>query len=171
MRPDDVLVKIRNVHKVYYRGSQQIDVLRGLTLDIPRGDFLALMGPSGSGKTTLLNLVGGLDRPSEGVIEMAGDRIDRMSPRALARWRADRIGFVFQLYNLLPMLTAERNVELPLLLTKLTRAERRRHVHTALSLVGLADRDEALSAATVRRPGTARRDRASHCDRSRIAAV
>ena len=135
MRPDDVLVKIRNVHKVYHRGTQQVDVLRGVTLDIPQGDFLALMGPSGSGKTTLLNLVGGLDRPSEGAIEIGGDRIDQMPSRASARWRAHHVGFVFQLYNLLPMLTAERNVELPLLLTKLTRGERKRHVQTALSLV------------------------------------
>ena len=160
MRPQDALVKIRNVHKVYYRGSQQIDVLRGVTLDIPRGDFLALMGPSGSGKTTLLNLVGGLDRPSEGGIEMAGDRIDQMSARALARWRAGHIGYVFQLYNLLPMLTAERNVELPLLLTKLTHAERRRHVHTALSLVGLSDRAKhyprQLSGGQEQRVGIAR---------------
>jgi putative ABC transport system ATP-binding protein len=108
MRPDDVLAKIRDVHKVYYRGAQQIDVLRGVTLDIPRGDFLTLMGPSGSGKTTLLNLVGGLDRPSDGAIEIGGHRIDQMSARASARWRADHVGFVVQLYNLLPMLTAER---------------------------------------------------------------
>jgi putative ABC transport system ATP-binding protein len=144
MRSHDVLVTIRNVHKVYYRGTQQIDVLRGVTLDIPSGDFLALMGPSGSGKTTLLNLLGGLDRPSEGAIEMAGDRIDRMSAPALARWRANQIGFIFQLYNLLPMLTAERNVELPLLLTKLSRSERKRHVQAALSLVGLSDRGKHL---------------------------
>jgi putative ABC transport system ATP-binding protein len=160
MGPQDALVRIRNVHKVYYRGSQQIDVLRGVTLDIPRGDFLALMGPSGSGKTTLLNLVGGLDRPSEGVIEMGGDRIDQMSARALARWRADHIGFVFQLYNLLPMLTTERNVELPLLLTKLTRAERKRHVQTALALVGLSDRathyPRQLSGGQEQRVGIAR---------------
>jgi putative ABC transport system ATP-binding protein len=140
MNPGDVLVKVRNVHKVYHRGTQQIEVLRDVTLDIPKGDFLALMGPSGSGKTTLLNLVGGLDRPSGGTIEIAGHRIDQMSARDLARWRAEQVGFVFQLYNLLPMLTAERNVELPLLLTKLTRGERRRHVHTAISLVGLSDR-------------------------------
>jgi putative ABC transport system ATP-binding protein len=144
MRSHDVLVTIRNVHKVYYRGTQQIDVLRGVTLDIPSGDFLALMGPSGSGKTTLLNLLGGLDRPSEGAIEMAGDRIDQMSAPALARWRANQIGFIFQLYNLLPMLTAERNVELPLLLTKLSRSERKRHVQAALSLVGLSDRGKHL---------------------------
>ena len=160
MRPDDVLVKIRNVHKVYHRGAQQIDVLRGITVDIPRGDFLALMGPSGSGKTTLLNLVGALDRPSEGAIEIGGHRIDQMSPRASARWRADHVGFVFQLYNLLPMLTAERNAELPLLLTKLTRAERKRHVQTALSLVGLSDRAKhyprQLSGGQEQRVGIAR---------------
>jgi putative ABC transport system ATP-binding protein len=160
MRPQDVLVKIRDVHKVYNRGSEQIDVLRGVTLDMPRGDFLALMGPSGSGKTTLLNLIGGLDRPTHGAIEVAGDRIDQMSPRAVTRWRAEHVGFVFQLYNLLPMLTAERNVELPLLLTKLTRAERRRHVQTALSLVGLSDRRKhyprQLSGGQEQRVGIAR---------------
>jgi putative ABC transport system ATP-binding protein len=160
MKHDDVLVNIRNVHKMYHRGTQRIDVLRGVTLDIPRGDFLALMGPSGSGKTTLLNLVGGLDRPSEGVIEMAGHRIDQMSAPALARWRANQIGFIFQLYNLLPMLTAERNVELPLLLTKLTRRDRKRHVQTALSLVGLSDRAKhyprQLSGGQEQRVGIAR---------------
>jgi putative ABC transport system ATP-binding protein len=160
MRADDVLVKIRNVHKVYYRGTQQIDVLRGVTVDIPRGDFLALMGPSGSGKTTLLNLVGGLDRPSKGAVEIGGHRINQLSARASARWRADHVGFIFQLYNLLPMLTAERNVELPLLLTKLTRGERKRHVETALSLVGLSDRarhyPRQLSGGQEQRVGIAR---------------
>ena len=160
MRRHDALVKIRNVQKIYSRGNQRIDVLRDVTLDIPRGDFLALMGPSGSGKTTLLNLMGGLDRPSQGSIEMAGDRIDEMSAHSLARWRAGHVGFVFQLYNLLPMLTAERNVELPLLLTTLTRAKRRRHVHTALSLVGLADRAKhhprQLSGGQEQRVGIAR---------------
>jgi putative ABC transport system ATP-binding protein len=160
MRADDVLVTIRNVHKAYSRGTQQVEVLRGVTLDIPRGDFLALMGPSGSGKTTLLNLVGGIDRPTQGAIEMSGDRIDQMSAGALARWRANHIGFIFQLYNLLPMLTAERNVELPLLLTKLTRAERHRHVQTALSLVGLSDRAKhyprQLSGGQEQRVGIAR---------------
>jgi putative ABC transport system ATP-binding protein len=160
MRADDLLVKIRNVHKAYSRGTQQVEVLRGVTLDIPRGDFLALMGPSGSGKTTLLNLVGGIDRPTQGAIEMSGDRIDQMSAGALARWRANHIGFIFQLYNLLPMLTAERNVELPLLLTKLTRAERHRHVQTALSLVGLSDRAKhyprQLSGGQEQRVGIAR---------------
>jgi putative ABC transport system ATP-binding protein len=160
MRSDDVLVKIRNVHKVYHRGAQQIDVLRGVTVDIPRGDFLALMGPSGSGKTTLLNLVGGLDRPSEGAIEIGGQRIDQMSASVSARWRADHVGFIFQLYNLLPMITAERNVELPLLLTKLPSGERKRHVRTALSLVGLSDRAKhfprQLSGGQEQRVGIAR---------------
>ena len=160
MKPEDVLVKIRKLHKVYHRGTQQIDVLRGVTLDIPRGDFLALMGPSGSGKTTLLNLVGGLDRPNEGAIEISGHRIDQMSTAAVTRWRAEHVGFVFQLYNLLPMLTAERNVELPLLLTKLTRTERNRHVKAALSLVGLSDRAKhyprQLSGGQEQRVGIAR---------------
>jgi putative ABC transport system ATP-binding protein len=160
MRSDDALVRIRNVHKVYYRWTQRVDVLRGATLEIPKGDFLALMGPSGSGKTTLLNLVGGLDRPSEGTIEIAGQRVDQMSARAVARWRADHVGFVFQLYNLLPMLTAARNVELPLLLTKLTRDERKHHVQTALSLVGLSDRaghyPRQLSGGQEQRVGIAR---------------
>ncbi len=115
----ETLVKVRDLHKVYYRGSEQIDVLQGITLDIPSGDFLALMGPSGSGKTTLLNLIGGLDTPSKGSIEIAGDRIDQLAGGKLSSWRARHIGFVFQMYNLLPVLTAARNVELPLLLTKL----------------------------------------------------
>jgi putative ABC transport system ATP-binding protein len=160
MRPDDLLVRIRNVHKVYRRDLQLIDVLRGVTLDIPRGDFLALMGSSGSGKTTLLNLVGGLDRPNAGTIEVSGHRIDQMSTGAVTRWRAGHVGFIFQLYNLLPMLTAERNVELPLLLTKLTRTERMRHVLAALSLVGLTDRAKhyprQLSGGQEQRVGIAR---------------
>ena len=119
------LVTVRDLHKVYYRGSERIDVLQGVNLDIPQGDFLALMGPSGSGKTTLLNLIGGLDTPTEGSIEVAGDRIDKLSGGKLAAWRARHIGFVFQMYNLLPVLTAERNVELPLLLTQLGAAERK----------------------------------------------
>jgi putative ABC transport system ATP-binding protein len=134
------LVTARDVHKVYRRGSERIDVLQGVNLEIPSGDFLALMGPSGSGKTTLLNLLGGLDRPSDGAIEVAGTRISDLSAVRLARWRAERVGFVFQLYNLLPMLTAERNVELPLLLTRLPRAERKRRARVALGVVGLADR-------------------------------
>ena len=134
------LVRVRNVHKVYTRGSERIDVLQGVNLDVPRGDFLALMGPSGSGKTTLLNLLAGLDRPSEGAVEIGGERIDKMSEGELARWRSRHVGFVFQLYNLLPTLTAERNVELPLLLTPLSSSERKRHVAAALKVVGLADR-------------------------------
>jgi putative ABC transport system ATP-binding protein len=156
----DTLVKIRDLHKVYYRGSERIDVLQGVSLDIPPGDFLALMGPSGSGKTTLLNLIGGLDTPTEGSIEVAGDRIDKMASGKLAAWRARHIGFVFQLYNLLPVLTAARNVELPLLLTKLSAAERKRRVQVALSVVGLAERanhyPRQLSGGQEQRVGIAR---------------
>ena len=134
------LVSVQNLHKVYHRGGERIDVLKGVTLDIPPGDFLALMGPSGSGKTTLLNLLGGLDTPTEGSITVAGDRLDRLSGSRLAAWRARHIGFVFQLYNLLPVLTAARNVELPLLLTKLGKADRRKRVEVALSVVGRGER-------------------------------
>ena len=134
------LVAVRDLHKVFQRGGERIDVLQGVTLDIPQGDFLALMGPSGSGKTTLLNLLGGLDTPTEGSISVAGDRLDKMSGAKLSAWRARHIGFIFQLYNLLPVLTAARNVELPLLLTKLGKADRRKHVEVALSVVGLRDR-------------------------------
>src|SRR5688572_32081415 len=154
------LVKINGVHKSFTRGSERIDVLKGVTLDIPQGDFLALMGPSGSGKTTLLNLMGGLDTPSEGAIEVTGDRIDRMSGGRLSAWRARHIGFVFQLYNLLPVLTAARNVELPLLLTKLSKAERRKRVEVALSVVGLRERmnhyPRQLSGGQEQRVGIAR---------------
>jgi len=154
------LVTVRHLHKVYRRGSERIDVLQGVSLDIPSGDFLALMGPSGSGKTTLLNLLGGLDRPSDGVIEVTGTRIDQMSGARLARWRAERVGFIFQLVNLLPVLTAERNVELPLLLTSLSRGERRRRAQVALALVGLADRarhfPRQLSGGQEQRVGIAR---------------
>ena len=156
----DTLVTIRDLHKVYFRGSERIDVLQGVTLDIPQGDFLALMGPSGSGKTTLLNLMGGLDTPTEGTIEVAGDRIDKMSGGRLSGWRARHIGFVFQMYNLLPVLTAARNVELPLLLTKLSSAERKKRVQIALSVVGLADRAKhyprQLSGGQEQRVGIAR---------------
>ena len=156
----DTLVKVRDLHKVYYRGSEQIDVLQGITLDIPTGDFLALMGPSGSGKTTLLNLIGGLDTPTKGSIEVAGDRIDTLSGGKLAAWRARHVGFVFQMYNLLPVLTAARNVELPLLLTKLGAADRKKRVQTALSVVGLADRanhyPRQLSGGQEQRVGIAR---------------
>jgi putative ABC transport system ATP-binding protein len=134
------LVEIRGVTKTYRRGSEKIEVLHGIDLDIPRGDFVALMGPSGSGKTTLLNLIGGLDAPTAGSIVVDGRRIDRLSSGELSRWRAANVGFVFQFYNLLPVLSAQRNVELPLLLTTLSAAQRRRHAAIALALVGLADR-------------------------------
>ncbi|HEX5209149.1 MAG TPA: ABC transporter ATP-binding protein [Steroidobacteraceae bacterium] len=134
------LVEIRNLSKVYTRGRQKIEVLHHVNLDIAPGDFLALMGPSGSGKTTLLNLIGGLDSPTEGTLSVGGQRIDRLGQSALARWRASNVGFVFQFYNLLPMLSATKNVELPLLLTKLPAAKRRSHAGVALELVGLADR-------------------------------
>jgi putative ABC transport system ATP-binding protein len=134
------VVSLKNVVKRYTRGKQQVEVLHALDLTVESGDFLALMGPSGSGKTTLLNLIGGLDRPDEGEVTVAGERIDKLSSGQLARWRARHVGFVFQFYNLLPVLTAERNVEVPLLLTKLSRAQRRQNVRAALELVGLADR-------------------------------
>jgi len=134
------LVRVRDVHKVYTRGSERIDVLQGVDLEVPRGDFVALMGPSGSGKTTLLNLLAGLDRPSGGAVQVGDVRIDKMGEGELARWRSRHVGFVFQLYNLLPTLTAERNVELPLLLTPLSSSDRKRHVAAALKIVGLDDR-------------------------------
>jgi putative ABC transport system ATP-binding protein len=160
MTDTDVLVRIADIHKYFSRGSERIDVLKGVNLDIPRGDFLALMGPSGSGKTTLLNLLGGLDSPTGGSLEVGGVRISELSGGRLSRWRSRHIGFVFQLYNLLPVLTAERNVELPLLLTNLSRAERRRHVAIALKIVGLADRAKhyprQLSGGQEQRVGIAR---------------
>jgi putative ABC transport system ATP-binding protein len=134
------LVTLRNVTKSYVRGKQKVEVLHGVDLTIEAGEFLALMGPSGSGKTTLLNLVAGLDQPTSGEVLVAGDRIDQLSRGNLSDWRARHIGFIFQFYNLLPVLTAEANVEVPLLLTHLSKAERRRRVQTALELVGLADR-------------------------------
>ena len=134
------LVSIRNLTKTYQRGPEKIAVLHGLDLDIDKGDFVALMGPSGSGKTTLLNLIGGLDTPSGGEIEIDGERIDRMGAGQLSQWRSDHVGFVFQFYNLMPMLTAQRNVELPLLLTNLGAAQRKRNAEIALQLVGLGDR-------------------------------
>ena len=140
MTQNSNLIRIGGLHKVFRRGGERIDVLQDLSLEVPRGDFLALMGPSGSGKSTLLNLIAGLDRPTHGVIEVDGERIDEMSEGELARWRSRHVGFIFQLYNLLPVLTAERNVELPLLLTSLRRAERKRHVAAALAIVGLGDR-------------------------------
>ncbi len=134
------LVAIRGVSKVYQRGRERIEVLHHVNLDIPEGDFLALMGPSGSGKSTLLNLIAGLDVPTEGTLRVAGRRIEGLSATELARWRAAHVGFVFQFYNLLPALSAQKNVELPLLLTRLTAARRRRHAAIALQLVGLSDR-------------------------------
>jgi putative ABC transport system ATP-binding protein len=134
------LVEIRGVVKHYQRGTERIEVLHGIDLDIPRGDFVALMGPSGSGKTTLLNLIGGLDSPTAGSIVVDGVRIDQLSSGNLSRWRAANVGFVFQFYNLLPVLTAQRNVELPLLLTDLPASERRARATIALALVGLEDR-------------------------------
>ena len=135
-----VLVAIRNLSKIYERGRQQVRVLHHINLDIQQGDFLVLMGPSGSGKTTLLNLIGGLDSPTEGLIAVSGKRVDRMSEAELAQWRAANVGFVFQSYNLLPMLSARKNVELPLLLTRLGSAQRKRNANIALELVGLSDR-------------------------------
>ncbi len=133
------LVSLRNVVKRYVRGKQIIEVLHQLDLDVPAGQFLALMGPSGSGKTTLLNLIGGLDRPTAGEVFVAGERIDQLSSGQLAKWRARHVGFVFQFYNLMPMLSAERNIELPLLLTTLSGEQRKRNVAAALELVGLTD--------------------------------
>ncbi|HTL45162.1 MAG TPA: ABC transporter ATP-binding protein [Vicinamibacterales bacterium] len=156
----ETLVTVQNLHKVYHRGGERIDVLKGVSLEIPPGDFLALMGPSGSGKTTLLNLLGGLDTPTEGSITVAGDRLDKLSGGRLSAWRARHIGFVFQLYNLLPVLTAARNVELPLLLTKLSKADRRKRVQVALSVVGLGERmhhyPRQLSGGQEQRVGIAR---------------
>ena len=134
------IVSIKNVVKRYTRGKQKVEVLHGIDLEVAAGDFLALMGPSGSGKTTLLNLIGGLDRPDQGEVTVAGQRIDRLSSGQLAKWRARHVGFIFQFYNLLPVLSAERNVEVPLLLTDLSRGQRKKNVAAALALVGLSDR-------------------------------
>jgi len=157
---DGALVRIDNVEKIFHRGSEDIHVLSQLSLVVPRGEFLALMGPSGSGKSTLLNLIGGLDRPTSGTVAIAGDRVDELSDRQLAAWRARHIGFVFQLYNLMPVLTAERNVELPLLLTHLNAAQRQKHVATALAMVGLSHRAKhyprTLSGGEQQRVGIAR---------------
>ena len=156
----ETLVRLRSVAKDYKRGAETVHVLHQLDLDIPKGDFLALMGPSGSGKSTLLNLIGGLDRPSGGTIEIAGQRTDSLSDGALGKWRANHVGFVFQMYNLLPVLTAERNVELPLLLTSLSSADRHKRVSAALSLVGLSERAKhkprELSGGQEQRVGIAR---------------
>ena len=160
MSADRSLVQVQNVHKHFTRGNERIDVLRGLNLSIPSGDFLALMGPSGSGKTTLLNLLGGLDSPSSGTVQVGDVTISSLGGGGLSRWRSQNIGFVFQLYNLLPVLTAERNVELPLLLTSLSKAERRKRVAIALKVVGLAERarhyPRQLSGGQEQRVGIAR---------------
>ena len=154
------IVRLNGVAKDYRRGAETVHVLHALNLDIPKGDFLALMGPSGSGKSTLLNLIGGLDRPSSGAIEIDGQRTDSMNEAQLGRWRASHVGFVFQMYNLLPTLTAAANVELPLLLTKLSGAERRKRSAAALSLVGLSERAKhkprELSGGQEQRVGIAR---------------
>ena len=136
----DSLIQVRGLDKTYRRGGEEIQVLQRLNLDVDKGDFVAFMGPSGSGKTTLLNLLGGLDVPTHGSITVAGDEITHMSGNKLTQWRARHVGFIFQMYNLIPVLTAFQNVELPLLLTKLSKAERRKHVETALSIVGLGER-------------------------------
>jgi putative ABC transport system ATP-binding protein len=157
---DHTLVAVDGVEKVFHRGSEDIHVLKDLHLKVPTGEFLALMGPSGSGKSTLLNLIGGLDRPTNGSVAVGGERIDQLSDRMLAAWRARHVGFVFQLYNLIPVLTAERNVELPLLLTHLSKAERKQHVATALAVVGLSHRAQhyprTLSGGEQQRVGIAR---------------
>ena len=158
--PTGPLVSVDAVEKVFHRGSEEVHVLSELSLHVPAGEFVALMGPSGSGKSTLLNLIGGLDRPTKGTVTVAGDRLDTLSDRQLAGWRARHIGFVFQLYNLMPVLTAEQNVELPLLLTPLTKAQRRKHVATALAMVGLSHRTQhyprTMSGGEQQRVGIAR---------------
>src|SRR5215212_4723943 len=155
-----VLVQVKDVEKTFRRGSEEIHVLSGLNLEVPNGEFLALMGPSGSGKSTLLNLIGGLDRATRGMVAIAGERIDEMSDRELAGWRARHVGLVFQFYNLLPVLTAERNVELPLLLTHPSKAERKKHAEAALQVVGLQQRSRhfprQLSGGEQQRVGIAR---------------
>ena len=154
------LVRVQDVTKTFHRGSEEIHVLTGLNLDVKQGEFLALMGPSGSGKSTLLNLIGGLDRPTSGSVTVGDSRIDSLSDLQLAHWRAQSVGFVFQFYNLMPALTAARNVELPLLLTHLSKKERTRHVETALGVVGLSHRlnhyPRTLSGGEQQRVGIAR---------------
>lgn len=158
--PGDALVRVDGVEKIFRRGSEEIHVLSNLNLHVPAGEFLALMGPSGSGKSTLLNLLGGLDRPTRGTVSVAGEDIGHLSDSQLADWRARHIGFVFQLYNLMPVLTAEQNVELPLLLTHLSKAERKKHVATALAMVGLSHRAQhyprTMSGGEQQRVGIAR---------------
>jgi putative ABC transport system ATP-binding protein len=157
---DTALVRVKDVHKHFTRGSERIDVLKGVNLEIPKGDFLALMGPSGSGKTTLLNLIGGLDAPTGGSVDVAGVPVSSLGGGQLSKWRSQNIGFVFQLYNLLPVLTAEKNVELPLLLTKLSKSERKKRAGIALKVVGLAERAKhyprQLSGGQEQRVGIAR---------------
>ena len=136
----ETLVEVQSLSKKYSRGGEELVVLDNLDLNVPKEDFLALMGPSGSGKSTLLNLIGGLDTPSSGSVSVDGERIDQMNSNQLSNWRASHVGFIFQFYNLLPVLTAQKNVELPLLLTKLSRSQREEHVKTALTIVGLLDR-------------------------------
>ena len=159
-KDDSTLVSVSGVDKIFKRGSEEIHVLGGLDLTIPSGEFLALMGPSGSGKSTLLNLIGGLDRPSEGAVVVGGQRIDKLSDRKLAGWRARHVGLVFQFYNLMPVLTAQKNVELPLLLTKLSKAERKKRAALALDIVGLSHRaghyPRQLSGGEQQRTGIAR---------------
>jgi putative ABC transport system ATP-binding protein len=154
------LIRVAGVEKIYRRGAEEIHVLTGIDLTVKPGEFVALMGPSGSGKSTLLNLIGGLDRPTNGAVEIGGERIDQLSDRKLATWRGRHVGLVFQFYNLIPVMTAERNVELPLLLTHLSKAERRAHVATALSVVGLDHRTghfpRQLSGGEQQRVGIAR---------------
>jgi putative ABC transport system ATP-binding protein len=154
------LIQIAGVEKLYRRGAEEVHVLTGIDLNVKSGEFLALMGPSGSGKSTLLNLIGGLDRPTKGSIQISGEQIDRLSDRKLADWRAHHVGLVFQFYNLIPVMTAERNVELPLLLTHLSKSERRAHVATALGVVGLDHRTRhyprQLSGGEQQRVGIAR---------------
>jgi putative ABC transport system ATP-binding protein len=156
----NALIRARGLGKTYRRGGEEIHVLQGLNLDVDAGEFIAFMGPSGSGKTTLLNLLGGLDVPSAGSVTVAGDEITRMSGRKLTAWRSRHVGFVFQMYNLIPVLTAFQNVELPLLLTSLSKAQRRQHVETALEVVGLTDRmshyPRQLSGGQEQRVGIAR---------------
>ena len=157
---NSALVQVQNVTKTFHRGSEDVPVLSGLDLMVAQGEFLALMGPSGSGKSTLLNLIGGLDRPTQGSVSIGGDRIDQLSDRELAAWRARHVGFVFQFYNLMPVLNAQRNVELPLLLTNLNKTERRQHAETALNVVGLSHRlkhyPRTLSGGEQQRVGIAR---------------
>lgn len=137
---DSVIFELRNIHKEFIKGKEKISIFDDLSLKLKKGDFIAIMGPSGSGKTTLLNMLGGVDKPTRGQILFNGSDIAQLSEGQLAKWRADHVGFIFQFYNLMPMLSAERNVELPLLLKKLSRSDRKKHVNAALSLVGLQDR-------------------------------